>query len=92
MKEKQPSLKKRNFKISTGTIITIVVLIAIFAIINFVVFPMVFKTESPQNVVQLPIIKRGDVEFVDQEVAKRTLVVPPLVAPENAIGKANPFE
>jgi hypothetical protein len=92
MAEKKPPLKKKSFKISRGTIITVIVLLAIFAIINFIAFPMLFKIETPQNQAQLPIIKRGDVQFVDAETAKRALVVPPLIAPDNAIGKTNPFE
>lgn len=92
MAEKKPRLKKSSFKISKGTIITVVFLLAVFAIINFIALPMLFKTEAPQNRAQLPVIKRGDIEFVDAEAAKRTLVVPPLIAPDNAIGKTNPFE
>jgi flagellar basal body-associated protein FliL len=92
MVEKQPVSKRKSFKISKGTIIIISILIAIFAIVNFLVFPILFKTQVSPEQVQLPIINRGDAAFVNSELSKRALVVPTLVAPNNAIGKQNPFE
>ncbi len=90
MKDKQR--KKSNFKISKGTIYTILILVAIFALLNFVVFPIMFRTATIHNEAQLPIIKRGNIPFVDSEVERRYLEVPPLVAPADKLGKQNPFE
>jgi len=53
--------------------------------------PRLFKVEEIVNVT-LPPVKRGNIEFVDNQVQNRTLTVPPLTAPQTDIGKQNPFE
>jgi len=81
---------KKHFKISRGTIITIIIIILIFVGWNLML-PRLFKVEEIVNVT-LPPIKRGNIEFVDNQVQNRTLTVPPLTAPQTDIGKQNPFE
>jgi len=81
---------KKPFRISRGTIITIIVIIAVFIGWNLML-PRLFKVEEIVNVT-LPSVKRGNVEFVDNQVQNRTLTVPPLTAPQTDIGKQNPFE
>ena len=81
---------KKPFKISRGTIITIIIIILIFVGWNLML-PRLFKVEEIVNVT-LPSVKRGNIEFVDNQVQNRTLTVPPLTAPPNDIGKQNPFE
>lgn len=81
---------KKPFKISRGTIITIIIIILIFVGWNLML-PRLFKVEEIVNVT-LPSVKRGNIEFVDNQVQNRTLTVPPLTAPQTDIGKQNPFE
>jgi len=81
---------KKPFKISKGTIITIIIIILIFVGWNLML-PRLFKVEEIVNVT-LPSVKRGNIEFVDNQVQNRTLTVPPLTAPQTDIGKQNPFE
>lgn len=81
---------KKPFRISRGTIITIIVIIAVFIGWNLML-PRLFKVEEIVNVT-LPSVKRGNIEFVDNQVQNRTLTVPPLTAPQTDIGKQNPFE
>jgi hypothetical protein len=81
---------KKPFRISRGTIITIIVIIAVFIGWNLML-PRLFKVEEIVNVT-LPSVKRGNIEFVDNQVQNRALTVPPLTAPQTDIGKPNPFE
>lgn len=90
MKDKK--IRKRKLTISPATIIIILILLIGFAVLNFYVFPKIYESQKGPVIVDIPRIKTGNSAFVDEELEKRKLLVPPLIAPDNAIGKNNPFE
>lgn len=85
---------KRNykFKISTGTIVAIIIILAIFAVWNFFVLPRILEAGKVHQPAEIPTVKRGDISFINNEIKIREMTVPTLIAPQNALGKANPFE
>jgi len=83
---------RKRVQISKGTMITIIIIIGAFLIWNFVILPRLFAPEVVHQPPQIPTVKRGNISFINGEMEKRKSDVPPLIAPENAIGKTNPFE
>jgi hypothetical protein len=91
MDEKEQK-KKTKLNISRGTIIAILIIIAVFAVWNFVLMPRIFVTKKVHMPAEIPTVKRGNIVFIDNEVKVRQMTVPTLIAPKDAIGKPNPFE
>ncbi len=85
---------KRSFKrnISNGTIITILIIFALFAIWNFYLLPKIFEPKKIHMPAEIPVVKRGNIAFINTEIEKRQMTVPALIAPKDALGKPNPFE
>jgi hypothetical protein len=91
MKEKEQK-KKAKLNISKGTIIAILIIIALFAVWNFILMPKIFETKKVHMPAEIPTVKRGNITFINEEIQKRQMTVPTLIAPENTLGKPNPFE
>lgn len=85
-KQKKPV----KFKVSKETIIIILVLLFIFFAWN-AALPYIFKIEKVTNV-SLPQVKRGNVEFIDEQIQARKVPVPPLEPQPTDLGKQNPFD
>jgi len=81
---------RKPFKISKETIVIIVIILVVFVAWNLIL-PHLFKVQEVKDVT-LPQVKRGNIEFIDSQIQNRTLQVPPLIPPENTLGKQNPFE
>lgn len=90
MKDKK--IKRKRVSISPVTIIIILIIVIVFAALNFYVFPKIYESQKGPIIVDIPKIKLGNSQFVNEELEKRKLDVPSMIAPETAIGKANPFE
>ncbi len=91
--QKKKTKKPRKIKVSKFTIVTLVMVILLFVIWQLLFVPYMVGQITVPPVGQIPQIKRGDVKFVDEQLAKRTLKnVPSLVPPPSEIGKKNPFE
>ncbi len=85
-KQKKPV----KFKISKETIIIILVLLFIFFAWN-AALPYIFKIEKVTNV-SLPQVKRGNVEFIDEQIQIRKVPVPSLEPQPTDLGRQNPFD
>ncbi len=91
--KKKKKVKRKKIKISKATVYTVLIIVAIFLIWQFLAVPMMIGNISSPPVGQIPPIKRGDVKFVDSQISKRVLKdVPSLVPPKTELGKKNPFE
>lgn len=84
--------RRRKSAVSKGTWFTIFILVAVFLAWNFYLMPKLFAPKEALPVVEIPKITRGDIELVDKQLQDRAIVIPPLEAPEEKIGKQNPFE
>ncbi len=90
---KKKVIKKRKIRISKFTLYAIAVLVALFIVWQFVIVPMIVGNINTPPVGQIPVLKRGDVKFVDQQLSKRVLKnIPSLVPPKEDLGKENPFQ
>ncbi|GEM_PF-1642427 len=93
VKQTKKKTKRRKIRISSSTLYTIIIIIALFAIWQWVLVPMLIGNIEVPPVGQIPPVKRGDIKFVDQQISKRVLKnVPSLVPPKEDIGKENPFD
>ncbi len=93
VKQAKKKTKRRKIRISSSTLYTIIIIIALFAIWQWVLVPMLIGNIEVPPVGQIPPVKRGDIKFVDQQISKRVLKnVPSLVPPKEDIGKENPFD
>ena len=93
IRNKKKLKKRKKFKISRVTIYTISIIIALFIVWQLVLVPMLVGPITAPTVAQIPVVKRGDIKFVDDQLSKRVLNnVPSLIPPKNDIGKKNPFE
>ncbi len=84
--------RRRKPVVSRGTWFTVFILIAVFLVLNFYLMPKLFAPKEALPVAEIPKITRGDIELVDKQLQDRAIVIPPLDAPEEEIGKQNPFE
>ncbi|MEA3314152.1 MAG: hypothetical protein U9Q18_07240 [Caldisericota bacterium] len=89
MKKKK---RRRKSVVSKGTWFTIFILVAMFLVLNFYLMPKLFAPKEALPAVEIPKITRGNIELVDKQLQDRAIVIPPLEAPEEEIGKQNPFE
>jgi hypothetical protein len=89
---KKKRRRRRKSIVSKGTWVAIFILIAVFLAWNFYFMPKLFAPKEFLPAAEIPKITRGDVEFVDKQLQDRAIVIPPLEAPEEEIGKQNPFE
>ena len=93
VKQTKKKTKRRKIRISSSTLYTIIIIIVLFAIWQWVLVPMLIGNIEVPPVGQIPPVKRGDIKFVDQQISKRVLKnVPSLVPPKEDIGKKNPFD
>lgn len=90
MKDKK--IRRKRVTISPVTIIIILILLLVFAALNFYVFPKIYESQKGPIIVDIPKIKLGNSQFVNEELEKRKLDIPTMTPPDTAIGKANPFE
>ncbi|MCD6107297.1 MAG: hypothetical protein J7J57_03730 [Caldisericaceae bacterium] len=84
--------RRRKSVISKGTWFTVFILVAVFFVFNFYLMPKLFAPKEALPAIEIPKITRGDIELVDKQLQDRAIVIPPLTAPEEEIGKQNPFE
>ncbi len=93
---KKKKMKKRKIRkkpiISRSTWYTIIVLVALFLVWNYYLMPKMFTVEKAQPIVEIPKIRRGDTNFVNEQIRNRAIKIPPIKAPSADIGKRNPFE
>ncbi len=90
---KKKKLRKKKAIISKSTMYTIAIIIAIFVVWQVILLPRMIGSIRIPPVGHIPVVKRGDIKFVDGQLSKRVLTnVPSLTPPVNDIGKKNPFE
>ncbi len=93
IKNKKKIKRRKKFKISKVTIYTISIIIVLFIVWQLVIVPMLVGPITVPPIAQIPGVKRGDIDFVNDQLSKRVLKnVPSLVPPKSDIGKKDPFE
>lgn len=88
--EEQKKKQRKPIKISKETMILIAIIVIVFVAWNLML-PHLFKVSEVKNI-SLPQVKRGNVQFIDEQIQARTLSVPTLQPQETNLGKQNPFE
>ena len=85
--------RRVRIRISRGTIITICILVAVFAILNYEVFPRLFVITPVKNVT-IPAIRQGNLEYIQKQIENRSMIKIPSMTtlPPIQVGKQNPFE
>jgi len=83
--------KKKKIHISKSTVVIIIVLIVAFAGWYMFLYKSLETQINTKNV-NLPVIKRGNIELINEQIENRKLDVPPLTPSPADIGKDNIFE